>query len=257
MAGTERTIAHMRRLVEVGKHDPNVVLQAHKIVKRINRNNWTRMASAIFRFVHDKVAYVRDPVGVEFVKAPGITLKTMTGDCDDQSVLFSALAESVGLKTRFKTVKADPRYPQEFSHVYAQALIPKKGWMSADTIVPHARFGWEAKNFPSRTWEGLHGFIDRSKANLLGDAVLAAGSVGYTEEPQVDGGSSFGGTFDSDDDQDDPSLGELHFDGGMWSNTPSRLLGWYDGHASGPRVQVAHVAAGCRFAQRAPAWLRP
>jgi hypothetical protein len=218
MAGTERTIAHMRRLVEVGKHDPAVVLEAHKIVKGIDRNNWLRMARVIFKFVHDKVAYVRDPVGVEFVKAPGITLKTMTGDCDDQSVLFSALAESVGMKTRFKTVKADPRYPNEYSHVYAQAMIPSRGWMSADTIVPKATFGWEAKNFPSRTWGGMHGFIDRNRANNLGDALLAAGSVGYADEPLVDGGSSFGDVFDNDDE--DAALGDLHFGGSMWSNTP-------------------------------------
>jgi hypothetical protein len=209
----------MRRLVEMGKVDPAVVLQAHKIVKGIDRNHWAKMAAAIFQFVHDKIAYVRDPVGVEFVKSPAITLKTKTGDCDDQSVLFSALAESIGMTTRFKAVKADPKYPSEFSHVYSQVKIPNKGWMTADTIVPYAKFGWEAKNFPSKTWGGANGlsYIDSSVAGMLGDALLAAGTVGYDEEIEMDGGSSFGDVFGGDDDA---VPGELKFAGSMWDTLP-------------------------------------
>lgn len=205
--GTERTIAHMRKLVEEGKLDPRVVLKAQSLVRGIDRNNQRKMAAKLFKFVHDTISYVRDPVGVEFVKAPGITLKTRTGDCDDQSVLFSALAESVGIETRFKAVKADPRSPGEFSHVYSQAKIPGKGWMTADTIVPYAQFGWEATGFASRTWGGSGGmgFIDAQNAGPLGDAQLAAGSVGYDDD---DDDNAFGAPFDPE------------YSGGMYDELP-------------------------------------
>lgn len=211
MAGTERTIVNMRRLVESGKQDPKVVLQAHKIVRKIDRNNWYGMADAIFRFVHDKIAYIRDPIGVEFVKSPAITLETKTGDCDDQAVLFSALAESVGIKSRFKTVKADPRYPAEFSHVYSQVQIPKKGWVTGDTIVPRAKFGWEAKDFAAKTWPGVSGiesasFIKGAQAGIFGGIQLAAGSVGSDDETEEEMDTTFGNAFADA--------------GGMWDNEP-------------------------------------
>lgn len=223
LRGTERTIAHMRRLVEAGKTDPKVVLHAHSLVRGIDRNNFALMASTIFKFVRDNISYVRDPIGVEFVKAPGITLKTRTGDCDDQAVLFSTLAESVGVKTRFKAIKADPQYPGEFSHVYSLAEIPGKGWLPADTIVPGARFGWEASGFQGRTWGGAGGlgFITVGGA-ALGDATFAAGSVSSDEEPADNFlGEPFGYETIPSGDADDAAGGG----GKMWFDDPLMASG--------------------------------
>lgn len=225
LRGTERTIAHMRRLVEAGKTDPKVVLKAHEIIRGISRNNFFAMGNAIFQFVHDRIAYVRDPIGVEFVKSPAITLQTKTGDCDDQAVLFSALAESVGIKTRFKAVKADAKYPSEFSHVYSQAEIPGRGWVTSDTIVPQAKFGWEVSGLPSRTWGGSSGmsFITVGDAAGLGDATFAAGSVRYDEDAI---GSTFGDPFgDADAAPEDAVAPPPDTGGSMWSNEPIMASG--------------------------------
>jgi len=220
LRGTERTISAMRELVEAGKTDPKVVLKAHEIVRNIDRNDWHRMASAIFQYVHDNIAYVRDPIGVEFVKSPAITLATRSGDCDDQSVVFSALAESIGLKTRFKAIKADPKYPMEFTHVYSQAEIPGKGWVTADTIVPQAKFGWEAENFPGRTWGGVNGmsFIPSATAGRLGDATFAAGSVSVREEKSDNTFGDLFGDVSSGDASPEPS-------GTMWGDEPMLTSG--------------------------------
>ncbi len=223
LRGTERTIAHMRRLVESGKTDPKVVLKAHDLVRNIDRNAASQMASTLFKFVRDNIAYIRDPVGVEFVKSAAITLKTKTGDCDDQAVLFSTLAEGVGLNTRFKAVKADPRYPGEFSHVYSQVDIPGKGWVSADTIVPGAQFGWEATGFRGRTWGGVGGlgFITVDK-DALGDATFAAGSVSADEEPADNFlGEPFGYETIPSGDADDASGGG----GKLWADDPLMASG--------------------------------
>jgi hypothetical protein len=221
LRGTERTIAAMRELVEAGKTDPKVVLKAHEIIRNIDRNDWYKIGSAIFQYVHDNIAYVRDPIGVEFVKSPAITLATRSGDCDDQSVVFSALAESIGLATRFKAIKADPKYPMEFTHVYSQANVPGRGWVTADTIVPQAKFGWEAENFPGRTWGGVNGmsFIPAATAGRLGNATFAAGSVSFREAKSDDTfGDLFGEPPVVEPDMPQPS-------GTMWGDEPMLTSG--------------------------------
>lgn len=192
--GTERTIQHMRKLVDEGKLDPLVVLTAQRIVKGVDRRDYPAQARAIFNFVKDGVSYVRDPVDVEVVKSPGLTLKTRTGDCDDQAVLFSALAESVGIRSAFKAIKADPRYPGEFTHVYSLVMLPGKGWVPADTIVPRAQLGWEAPGYEARVWSGNRsiastaGHIGMGEIASMGEPIFANDQVFTPDE----GGDAFG-----------------------------------------------------------------
>lgn len=153
--GTSRTISKMRKLVTQGRTDPTVLFAAQRLARKRDPRDYRGQADELFKFVKKHIHYVRDPRDTELIRSPFWVLYYRAGDCDDQAILFSALAEAIGFKTRFKTIKADPRTPDEFSHVYSQVFIPDKGWMSADTIVPNARFGWEAdERFGSSVWEG-------------------------------------------------------------------------------------------------------
>lgn len=172
-AGTDRTIKAMRRLVNEGRTDPTIVFLAQQLARNYDRKDYASQARAIHKYVQQHIHYVKDPRGTEMLRSPFWTLYYKAGDCDDQAVLVAALAEAIGFATRFKTIKADPSYPNEFSHVYSQIQIPTTGsWVTSDTIVPGADIGWEAEEmFGSRTWEGL---------GMLGEeAVAAAGTTSF------------------------------------------------------------------------------
>jgi transglutaminase-like putative cysteine protease len=158
-SGTRRTIDAMQRLVREGRIDPTIIYTAQQLVRNIPRNDFRSQASALHEFVKRYVGYVRDPRSTELLRSPFWTLYYQAGDCDDQAVLLCALAEAIGLKTRFKTIKADATFPDEFSHVYGQIQMPDSGeWITSDTIVPGATIGWEAEErFGSRTWGGMGG----------------------------------------------------------------------------------------------------
>jgi len=159
-AGTSRTIREMQRLVKEGRTDPTVIFAAEQLARKRDPKDYKGQVEEIFDFVKQYIHYVRDPRDVELLRSAFQTLYVRAGDCDDQAVLFSALAEAIGFKTQFKTIKADSRDPSEFSHVYSQVLVPGYGWVSADTIVKTANVGWEApEQFGSHVWKGGIGML--------------------------------------------------------------------------------------------------
>jgi len=146
----------MQQLVRDGKTDETIIFLAQQLARTCDRDDFRCQASRIFEYVKKNIHYVQDPTGTELLRSPICTLYYRAGDCDDQAVLFSALAESIGLRTRFKTIKASAANPDEFSHVYSEVLIPNRGWMPSDTIVSTAKLGWEAPHhFGVHTWEGM------------------------------------------------------------------------------------------------------
>lgn len=155
-AGTNRTIRAMEDMVKKGRADETIIFLASQVLRKVDPKDYFGQVSALHEWVKKNIHYVRDPNGVELLRSPFWTLYYKAGDCDDQAVLLSSLAQAVGFKTKFKAIKGDSRFPDEFSHVYSQVLIPEKGWVTSDTIVPHAKLGWESEErFGSYTWGGL------------------------------------------------------------------------------------------------------
>lgn len=153
--GTQATVERMLELVERGKTDLTVQKIADAIVRKSGcaPRAYLCKAQAIYSFVKGYVRFERDPFGVEMLQEPLVTLKRRAGDCDDHSILVSAMLGSVGFPYAIKTIKADPRRPDEFSHVYAVVSVPGKGWMGADTSVDPAYLGWEPPGrHPSKLW---------------------------------------------------------------------------------------------------------
>jgi len=176
----------MHRLVDKGKKHPTVIFLAEQLARKKDSKDYVGQATELFKWTKKNIHYVRDPRGVELLRSPFWTLQNRAGDCDDQAILFSALAEAIGFSTRFKTIKANFSNPSEFSHVYSQVEIPGKGWVSADTIVPHANLGWEAKErFGSQVWSGGLGMIGQFVTEVQVERELAGGVGEFLTEAQV------------------------------------------------------------------------
>jgi hypothetical protein len=96
--------------------------------------------------------YVRDPHQVELVMNPVLTYKKRLGDCDDLSCLWAASLGALGAPHKFRSYRADPRRPNEDSHVSSQVYVPRVGWVNNDLTVKNAVPGFEPMGFPSKDW---------------------------------------------------------------------------------------------------------
>ena len=109
----------------------------------------------VFRFIKQRVEFVEDeeqlgafgipsdPRGQELLITPPYLLSMIEpkGDCDDFSMLCCSMLKASGVDCSFVTVAADESLPNQFTHVYCQAL-GSNGWIPVDCS--HGReIGWE------------------------------------------------------------------------------------------------------------------
>jgi hypothetical protein len=99
-------------------------------------NDLVSFVTNLPQFVKDRVLYVPDPLGFEWVTAPDVLLAEIlqkgqaTGDCDCHVLLLNTLLASVGFETGFVAVKLDPAGDQ-FDHVISQVKL-EKNWIDLD-----------------------------------------------------------------------------------------------------------------------------
>jgi len=143
-AGTKATILKMKSLVDEGKRTKVIIDLAQRIVYQARERDQRAEVNAIFNWVKSNVRFVNDPYGVETLRQPWklVQMPQPSGDCDDLSVLINTLCAAIGYNTAFKTIKADPRMPNQFSHVYALVEINGK-WIAADGSQKQVSLGWE------------------------------------------------------------------------------------------------------------------
>lgn len=144
--GTMATVERMRALVNEWRVDPRIIGAARSIVFNEPAKDELAEARALFRFVQQRIRYVRDVRDVETLATPLATLNTRSGDCDDHATLLAALLESIGFETRF--VLASYQSAEAFEHVYLAVLITRNGypaWMFCDST-ERGPFGWHAED---------------------------------------------------------------------------------------------------------------
>jgi hypothetical protein len=165
--------------------------------------------------------YVRDPVSRELVTASPEAIYRLVlagdgvgmgeglgaGDCDCATVALGALLESTGFPVRLGTT-ANAQPGPLFGHVFIQAHVPQKGWVTLDPVLhragmhPKKKFGSVAKHSRIAYWD-LNGRLVRSQGNVRGlhgesempyytadlppidqwqDQGLAFSGIGYAEE---------------------------------------------------------------------------
>jgi len=132
------TLRLMCRLAIVGRNSLNIILLARRLTAKAPENDKISEAKYIFNFVRDHIKYMNDPVGHEMMIEPDKLLKIRQGDCDDKSILLSALLLSLGIQTRFVAIQRP--YKNTFSHVYVEGFIGGK-WIPMDATVKGNRFG--------------------------------------------------------------------------------------------------------------------
>lgn len=157
---TESTIAEMWRHVLKGKTNWAIIMLATKIVREgAPEKHWVAEVRAIYEWFKKNIRYTKDPANVELIENPLMVLgQRRAGDCDSV-VSLAALLGAVGYITKFRTIRADPTRPDEWSHVYLMAFIPRSpqenwsgGWTPLDFTVKTKPFGWEPKGFVAKDW---------------------------------------------------------------------------------------------------------
>lgn len=150
-AGLAATLRVMREAVRHALPKPLTRAAAAEIVRGVPASNTGMQASLLRRWLQNHVAFVRDPVEVEYIQTPWFMLEHIAlrgfvdGDCDDVAVLGAALGMSIGIRARFVLFAFGRGQP--FSHVFTE-LLTDAGWVELDTTRPQ---GDAATLTPSRT----------------------------------------------------------------------------------------------------------
>lgn len=101
---------------------------AEKLIRNIRQNNFVEeQYSRVASFVLDRVTYVADPRGAEYVRSPVKLLRQFCqrgfaqGDCDDMALLTASLMTALGFKARIVAVKINGS--DYYNHVLNQVMV--------------------------------------------------------------------------------------------------------------------------------------
>lgn len=136
-AGTWATLDTMRQSVQDALADPYVRAWAHEIVRDAGGlADREGRAVLLRRWLAERVRFVDDPVGVEWVAPPAALLRDIEkrhwtlGDCDDVATLGAALAGAMGQPARFVVIGFEPGGPMK--HVFSEVWTGRR-WLDLDT----------------------------------------------------------------------------------------------------------------------------
>ena len=138
--GIAQTLAHMRDLVLESDKHREVKLTAANIIKDVLPQDHKAQVEAIVSWVRKRIKYVRDIQGVEEVSAPHVLIAQVVksgvgyGDCDDFSVLLSALLRAVGFRTRLEALAVN----QDMYNHARLAVYLNDEWISIEGTRPWA-----------------------------------------------------------------------------------------------------------------------
>lgn len=121
----------MTELAKAGQHSYEIRNLATRITRNVPSKSPTAELFALYKWVRDNIRYRYDPLELEWVQAPRVTVEEGAGDCDDMTTLLAALAGSLGHPWRFRTVGATPSAQQ---HVQLQAN-DRKRWLNLDPVL--------------------------------------------------------------------------------------------------------------------------
>lgn len=154
--GPRQTIAMLRSLVDDAWKDPFVNRTAIEIIRNAGvapYDSWGQVR-ALYNYAH-QFYFVNDPITKEALRPTRDLLELNAGDCDDiNGNVIPALLGTIGIETRLVTIAADPQFPENMSHVYAEAFLDNQ-WYPLDAARPGAVFGVAPAFFYRRMWWSL------------------------------------------------------------------------------------------------------
>ena len=142
-AGIERTLSSMRRFIERGSGQAEVIRLARNIVRFVPERDVDGEAKALHAWVRGHLRFTKDPVNKELVTDPEYMLRDMkngviTGDCDEATTLLGALLQAIGIETEPVVVSPDEG---SYTHVLLRYRSPSRGWVTLDPITNNQP-GW-------------------------------------------------------------------------------------------------------------------
>jgi transglutaminase-like putative cysteine protease len=154
--GTSQTVARIRELVHQGKNDPRINHFVGRLLRAARVRSFDRPGErrAIFSWVLRNIRFQQDPVDAECLRPAVTTLEWGFGDCDDiNAILLPSLLGAAGHHTRIVTISSHPGAPEQFSHVYCEALGDRGQWIPLDAAREGTRYGSApARFYRKRTW---------------------------------------------------------------------------------------------------------
>jgi hypothetical protein len=138
-AGTRATLKEMARIVRAYRVNPQITAEAAHIASLNMPGNYRGEIDALHAWVRDYIRYLQDPVDVQALRTPDVTLALNAGNCAQKAILLATFLESIGHKTRFVAVGYTGN-PQEFEHVFAETKIGRD-WLSLETTL-QVPSGW-------------------------------------------------------------------------------------------------------------------
>jgi hypothetical protein len=152
-AGNLKTVDVIKRVARQRSGHPLVRKLAQNILRFYNTKSqdFFNEAWAIGDYVHKRMAYVRDPNGIEMLQDP-VTMIDMlkrdelSGDCDDMVLLIATLLLSIGHKPYLRIVRY-PKFQTGFQHIYVVVYEnnyrKQRKRLSIDAIVKDKPIGYE------------------------------------------------------------------------------------------------------------------
>lgn len=93
---------------------------------------------AVFKEINSKWNYVNDPKNQEYIATASESLKTLSGDCDDHSILMAACVRAIG---------GTPRLIHTNAHIYPEILIGDRSDLEKiNYLIKKDLFPRESKN---------------------------------------------------------------------------------------------------------------
>lgn len=148
--GVRDTAKLMVDLIREGSEEPEIrALLARIMRQKRGDGSWAiaekddkAEAQAIFDWVRGNVRYTSDITDVETLQRAIRTVEEGIGDCDDQTVLYGALARAAGFPVAIHVIDTTGA---GYEHVYAKLGMPKfaaESWMAVD-CTENKPLGWE------------------------------------------------------------------------------------------------------------------
>lgn len=138
----------------------------------------------VYKYVIKHWRYVRDPKHKELLTASpeavfrlvlagdgrGMGYGRGAGDCDCVTIGLGALLQSIGFPIRIVTTAAAKSPPARlFGHVFIQAYVKPRGWITVDPVLhPYQKFG-DITNYSRVAYWDLNGRLLGYSGNVRGN----------------------------------------------------------------------------------------
>ncbi len=140
--GTRTTVGYIVQLIKDGAKDFCVRQTAIDILfqNEVRPKDYLGEIKALFEWVQNNIRYTRDIHRVELLHSARRMLELRAGDCDDMTILLSAMIKAVGHPVRIVLVGFNPMRQSLFTHIYLEGFC-KGRWIPLDPTTRHA-MGW-------------------------------------------------------------------------------------------------------------------